>query len=370
MFNKPGIFKATYISVFLFLTVACREADREVPLIEADFPIIFQATTSPQSRGQLEEGEFLNGMGVLAYLLPPSQNETTGEISAGTMEETARPDFMYNQYVVRNTADGTFSYAPQKYWPTNPLNQIKFFAYAPYVAQNTDNPNIKLSPNTTAGYPTIAFRQKLTANNQLDLLVASVKEQNIQSGSGGTPPTVKFPFAHALTKVIFSAVYNADRALEVQVISITLKGIKNECNGKFLSDGFKWGTPLDNSSVTYTLKGQDLMENNPINPQKTGDVEQAYTQISSIHGTLLLVPQEITENSVELDLEYSFEENGFNLMKQSYKLPAGIWKSKQSINYRLVIPISNNPPLHGTIEAKVEEWKDVTANNGDQIVIE
>ena len=62
-------------------------------------------------------------MGVFAYF-------THGKFN----ENTAIPNFMYNQLVEKQQDEGTWSYSPVKFWSDNSTtDKISFFAYAPYV---------------------------------------------------------------------------------------------------------------------------------------------------------------------------------------------------------------------------------------------
>jgi len=121
----------------------------------------------------LKDATKANGFGVFGYY-------TNGEL----YNETARPDFMYNQQV---TYDGSqWVYSPIKYWPnefgtnaaSEEIDRLTFFAYAPYAASNpttgvvngdVNNGIVGMTRNTTSGNPLIKYYANLTPADGVDL---------------------------------------------------------------------------------------------------------------------------------------------------------------------------------------------------------
>lgn len=107
------------------------------------------------------------------------------KVSGGTA--TSNPNFMNNQKVAWNTATSAWEYAPVKYWPNNDGDEITFWAYAPWDAENTSTtatvPSFKVADGTDYVAATSVTKSKSTVNDVDD--------------------KVKFEFKHVMSKVGF-----------------------------------------------------------------------------------------------------------------------------------------------------------------------
>ena len=177
-------------------------------------------------------------------------------------ESSSTPNFMYNQKVERQ-ADGSWIYAPVKYWPANATEKLSFFAYAPYVDETVSGgSNPTLSGNTAKGFPTLAYTVPAAESSQVDLL-ASVPLMN--QTYDGTSGSVRFTMKHALTKVTLK-VKNGDKyAKEITALSIHA-ATTGELH--FKDGGFEWKNitgdadyaPSTDTDLTFaaTDKGKDV----------------------------------------------------------------------------------------------------------------
>ncbi|MCM1297288.1 MAG: fimbrillin family protein, partial [Muribaculaceae bacterium] len=115
------------------------------------------------------------------------------------------PNFMYNQEVTwkNNTNGGMWQYTPVKYWPSNPLEKVSFFAYAPYIETPDTIGITAFTANTEKGDPKLSFKMDENVDNQVDLLYSNntmdIRKQNIDE-------KVNFRFKHALSRIGFKRV--------------------------------------------------------------------------------------------------------------------------------------------------------------------
>lgn len=161
-----------------------------------------------------------------------------GNYSSGS----AKPNFMYNQYV--HWTSGAWAYEPLKYWPNETVldsqspaaqgptgassaDKLTFFAYAPYVTKaaadadaSTGTGIIGMSANDATGDPTISYKVAPLPENSVDLLWGVVPAGGLEytavSGAvvtklEGMPlmdlikpdkdQKMKFLFKHALSRI-------------------------------------------------------------------------------------------------------------------------------------------------------------------------
>ncbi len=200
-------------------------------------------TAGSITTSSLQTGTHKNdGFGVFGY--------NTGATAWSSAYSTAYPNFMYNEQVTWNSTK--WEYAPVKYWPNgidagntsgspsktaseSAVQQVSFFAYAPYIALSdlaagTPSSTVygitALTGNATAGDPKVTYKYYYTsgpvydlgATNNVDLLwgLAGVTSYNeadnsdpsLTSGTSYnvdlTKPDVDdkvtFLFKHALAK--------------------------------------------------------------------------------------------------------------------------------------------------------------------------
>ena len=234
--------------------------------------------------------------GVYAYY---HQNSTWADNAA-----TATPNFMYNQKVTHVASEEMYDYSPLKYWPNTENDKVSFMAYFPYT--NTESPENPESPVNTglkpllgsseAGLPTFDFTVADAAENQVDLLVsdliADLPQSRDTEGDPGTPfhdlsiyDKVKFVFHHALAKVEFRIVADAEIVADIASFRLTSLSISNLYKDGHLTPTYTAGTGV----TTLTWSNQST-------------VKDAYA--FSTYKPQLLMPQTLS-NSTMLNLNYS-----------------------------------------------------------------
>lgn len=117
-------------------------------------------------------------------------------------------NFMYDQYVSRESNTADWTYNPKKYWPTTKDDKISFFAYAPHQKDPTTGIAVKKAKDD-AGAPVITYSidaANLTtqADFTADVLMNQVKAGD-ESSIDSEPRTVSFELLHELTRLNFTA---------------------------------------------------------------------------------------------------------------------------------------------------------------------
>lgn len=189
------------------------------------------------------------GIGVLAW-----RGESTNDITDTELNNYA-PTFMKNTRL--NTADegATWTYAPQKYWPSTGA-KVSFFAYAPYKDATvsydpaaTDNifhqENITIDATQPAAHkltlnvPYLDDEADVNSNTgnayalQTDFMVSKVTEEN-QNLNKDYEGKVQLNMKHALSKISFVAkAGNTSGQYDGAIVSIN--NIK--IDGEFASKG-------------------------------------------------------------------------------------------------------------------------------------
>lgn len=189
------------------------------------------------------------GIGVLAW-----RGESTNDITEAQLGEYA-PTFMKNTKLETADEGATWTYAPQKYWPSTGA-KVSFFAYAPYKEAGvayipTEPGNLFHQENITFDV-TQPAAHKLTLNVpylddeadensntgnayalQTDFMVSKVTEEN-QNLNKDYEGQVKLNMKHALSKISFVAkAGNTTGQYDGAIVSIN--NIK--IDGKFASEG-------------------------------------------------------------------------------------------------------------------------------------
>ena len=249
-------------------------------------------------------GTKTKGFGVFAF--------NTGASDWSTAGASAKPNFMWNQQVYYDAS--SWKYEPVKYWPNgidaanaadtpsntateSAVQNLSFFAYAPYVAPNTDGSFdpaqtsgiTALTGNNADGDPKVTYKLNVasgkTAADNVDLLwgtrgdatysetdgsnntvsplpTASPYAYNVDLTKQNTTEKVNFLFKHALAKigglnglkVQLDVDNNAGGALDsksnVSVQSIVIKGVADKIatTGVFdIATGTWSGVALDDT---------------------------------------------------------------------------------------------------------------------------
>lgn len=277
--------KIHYLAICLLATglAACTQ-NEEIVSLENQKAITFDTYVGRDAatRASVIDIDALktSGFGVLGYY------------TEDDWEETATPNFMYNQQV----SGANWTYAPLKYWPAT--GKISFFAYAPYDV------SAALSANIVAGTPTLTYTVPNTVAGQKDLLVAGAQKDK-------TGNTVNFTFKHALSRIGFGVKLADEDALDaattIDFSQITLSANFNPSAILTLDlDGdskVQWANYGTAASATYTLNNTDDTTDNIETITSLSTTTAAINNESSY---LMVLPQDFSAAGKEMSITANF----------------------------------------------------------------
>ena len=223
-------------------------------------------------------------MGVYAYLHDNS-NWTTAEAA-----NKLTPNFMWNQQVTYHADGNSFIYSPLKYWPNEEDDKVSFIAYYPYCAETPgsldDATGLKtLLGNADNGLPSFEFTVKDNAAEQVDLLISDLITDLPHSRAAESAPGapfnnlsvydhVKFVFRHALAKIEFRVIADADIRRDIVGFKVNdLKITKIYKQGKLTTTGttFSWSKLASDLGTPHEYYSCNTYEPYLLMPQKLRD---------------------------------------------------------------------------------------------------
>ena len=233
------------------------------------------------------------------------------------------PDFMKDTQVHNDggAAEGSFSYTPLKYWPTDNA-PVTFCASWPYGLQG-------LQTLATAQGVRYAYTVPGTAAQQEDLLVSTPVTASLSDGG-----TVTLPFRHALTKVKVVTAVDA---------TFQQNGTLAEIDAVALLGAASGGT-LDPATYTWT--------------PGAGTQDYACTTGNGDADLLLLLPQDTQGLRFRLDYTvHILDTQGNSVSHTSHTsfaaLPEGLtWGPGEAYEYRLTLRES-----HLEVSVSVLPWE-------------
>lgn len=276
----------------LLLLASCSKVE-VVESVNAGEPVpMLFSTYTPKPVSKVDSGSFVDGtslpdnssFGVFAFY-------QEGVIDSGvpaSWNATRTPNFMFDQEVEYDGTD--YTYAPERYWPSNEENTISFWAYYPYTAYRTDNTNpLKFyeSDGTTdyssssTGLPVVKYTVPSDPDDQYDILFDTF--DNTDKTYLNCTPThgvVPLTFKHALSWV------------EFQII----EGTGAKINSMEITDLYWSGTCADPSSISWT----DLDD---LDDYSIADVVVSSSTICS----MLMIPQELNLTGQEPKLTINYD---------------------------------------------------------------
>ena len=116
---------------------------------------------------------------------------------------------MYNQMVERQ-ANGSWLYAPLKYWPNQQNDKVTFWGYYPHGGTGITVGG----SNATAGLPVFSFEVQPYSKDQVDFMFSNIVTNEMHVTSERTTATnyrVALTFRHALSKIVLKVVDDNDQ---------------------------------------------------------------------------------------------------------------------------------------------------------------
>lgn len=337
------------VALSVLLSAACTEfegPDGGWTELNGDRPVLFSLsvpTTTTKTSSTLPYG---TTFGVFAFSQPGSEN------SPGTWNSSQTPNLMFNQAVTFNS-DGSYTYAPTKYWPKSSYNTVSFWAYCPY---NPTDDNIAFIQSgttdtpysaTTPGFPDIKYT---TNTGTTDLLAADPVLD--QSRPANNDP-VNFNFHHALSKINFK-VQKADGTGDEYTIKL-----------KSLSFYNLFLTGIHGSSHWRDLSNASSELNPFVVYNGTPVITAASSTPVSPNYTVKLIPQAVADNSAVLHIVYTVQLN--SAPEEEHEgdfLLTGDWIENKEYTYTITI----SPGDSITFTASIADWDDEIVNGYYYIV--
>lgn len=346
---------------------------------------------APESRASVMDLPALKekGFGVFGYYTETEDYNTTSP--------NHQPNFMYNQEVTWKADDadgGMWQYSPVKYWPSNPLEKVSFFAYAPYNDTFGATGITAFTSNTTAGDPKLSFKMDENVDNQIDLLYSNgamnLSKQTIEE-------KVNFRFKHALSRIGFKRVAvinensvengnedNGNSELSKHGIKLTDKStiVINSVsitssqfggNGDFNLRTGEWEN-YETKSHTYTLTAEN---GDFVNSTLTPDNATTVMNLTKDDKYLMVMPTPVKDKYSNEDIPVMVTVK-FDVLTEDPKLAGGESRITSEVtapfNFAFQAGKSYNFVLHigltsVKLDASVEDWIDNDHRGVEDIVV-
>ena len=292
--------------------------------------------------------------------------------------------------------------SPTTYWP--PDGHVSFFAYAPYRADATNNPesNFKLNDDfSTLHFPTITYTPETDAANQDDVLTGCAMDWDMstESPSTGYSGDVDMTLYHQLSWITFEA--RAEISLDLHtwldarlpgykigVTRIELSGIAGTNTGRYVlpaanPTGFVWDAidpAVDaNYDATYELSVEEghLKDVSTANLPTSISHAEGYFKIvnggnsedTDLSGRLYLLPQTLSQTLSKLTVEFGVYRSNNELVilyQTTYdignlrdgldQVVHNVWAPGKLVTYQMSLNMTD--VSESTIVAHVEDWKE------------
>ncbi|MQN28640.1 fimbrillin family protein [Prevotella copri] len=224
---------------------------------------------------------------------------------------------LFNNERVTCPKDGAdWTYDNKKYWPSQ--GHIDFYAYAPFETGKTLNKKTSATPTTTT--PTFDFTVSKTIANQTDLLWANAENRTKDKLSSADKNKVKFTFAHALSRLGYTAKLNdAYSSATITLNKITLAGSSENAEiGAFYTKGtIDLSKPSSENPWTPLDKDNKLKFDWFSNDNTSSDNTLSKDKVIKNSGNeyLFVIPQDFSSTNTESNqlyviVKYTIQYNG------------------------------------------------------------
>lgn len=325
---------------------------------------------------ELRDDNILN-FGVFAAL---AENDET------FLSGTNLKNFMTNIPVQKGTGSGGSSVSwnanPTHYWPVTHDKSISFFAYAPYVNNNSE---LSFTPDWNGNKELrMKYTPKANPSGQIDLCLAQgiTDKKNEFDAQGNTLP-VNFKFYHTLSWITFAANFTTNgkttvpEGCDVVIDELVLYNVCQSntliCKSTLADPGdptsfFSWDTQIPDSEKTgkYTLS----LGGSTLGGLALPEYPAAPEEFVNANGFLYLIPQTInspeSEVKAKIDISFSYvlrTSTSSTTIAQFYStltLPETVWREGSKIKYTFTIDVSTASLINiSAIDKKwIQPWED------------
>ena len=297
--------KAVKIVITISMIAALLSCNREITITNSDAPkyIAFENVTTKAGLTDIQS----NGFGVWALFYNEAQPSGHWLLEDRNVE----------------LKDGEWTYGTPELWIDN-----SFFGFFGVYPKDTEFSSIQGERNKT-----VELNYETPDDADEDILVAI----SFVDTSGDFEQTVQMPFKHLFSKINIKVKQNTGTNERDNFIvdKITLKGVKGKgvCS-IFVSQEPEW--TFDNSTKSFT---KEFSGNTPIGLK--GEI------LFSENG-LLLIPQDITANSIEVEIAFRFGLEGNTDVStyesktyKAYLPPTTNWEYGKAITYTALLSTYN-----------------------------
>lgn len=321
----------------------------------------------PQTRATVTDidvmkGATYPGFGVFAY--------NTGASNFADAS-TAVPDFMCNVPVKWNGTDEAWTYDEEKQWPES--EKVSFFAYAPYTGAAGTTLITALPDNTSTGAPVISFKVAEQVSDQIDLLYAEAKTDQMKETNSGK---VQFSFKHALSRVGFKAKLKgkaSDNLKSITINNITLKSSQLSVSADLNLLSGAWSNHA-NGEMEYAFSAGDFIAgSNIFNSADAGKGESV--QLTDAEKYLMLIPTEPSDKAL-VEITINYVEETTDGIKTDYSVPVTFgqaFEQGKAYNFVLAISLESSGEISSNVKfdvVNVVDWNDPADSAGDDVSVD
>ncbi|MBR4845453.1 MAG: fimbrillin family protein [Bacteroidaceae bacterium] len=338
--------KLITMSIAAMLVASCTQEDQLLLLRDGEQAIKFGKV---ETRAEVTDANQILEFGVFAEM----------NLGADGPEEPVQYiNLLSNERVYRSNASSDWSYDNKRYWVND--RTFHFFAVYPLLDNSKITPFVsEIVPSNPYTCYKINWDTPSEANDDLMTASATMKTTEGQT----VYPAVNFQFEHALAKVninVQKAGANTDN--KVIVRSITISNIKK--SGTYNSENKTWqiseGTGNAMNYTRNNLKVELELE--------VDDLDNKVPIPTSVISGLLFIPQEITENSIQITVGYTFDGDTYSAQAFIPTTTVREWESAKEYTYNLVLGERKNNILFGI--PTVSAWLGSERPVGGTIIIQ
>lgn len=290
--KRNSYFLSVALVSIVMLGTSCSQSE-EIENGAAPEAIAFSTYVGHNTRAKICDITELKANGFSVFAI-----EHAGDWSA-VAEASKKPNFMYNQAVSWDEANGVYTYSPLKYWPENG-NHVSFLAIAPTGASG-------LSASSNSEQVKVTYTTPAAVADQSDLVSARqvyAASPAADSDEYSDTNDVLFTFDHILSKIDFVGVLSTELQENTVVHVTSLKFYyANDLVGNkavFDMDTQEWASPTTQfANSTYATAQVIVDAANPMTVSTTtGD------NLTQDGKYLMFIPQVYDEGAMYIRMSY------------------------------------------------------------------
>ena len=284
------------LTILIIVAVALVSCSRDDAAIEQ--PIGFNVAGMEQTRAVITSVGEIETLGVFGY--------STGTDNFSPSNPAHTPNLLFNRLVEQ--IGGDWIYTPLAYWPLNAAIRNTFFAYSPHSSLFPSDANLILSNSAVSGYPTITYTVPTNVEEQIDILYSEMDaNKNLDIDKTTNSGTVLYSMKHALSRIKFYVAPAKKSPLGDESYTVTSLSFTSTSpdfiTRATLNLGTGVWTEVNTEPENYTF---NIDQTNYIEEEKVVEI----TIAGGGNGSLMLIPQKITDALINISFTYSGDSDG------------------------------------------------------------